>query len=208
MNPTLYYIMDPMCSWCYAFSQVLKAIETNLPQEMEMRYILGGLAPDSEEPMSPETQTYVQNTWRTITERTGVQFNFDFWTKCKPRRATYPACRAVIAAGLQAKPQRAVMVTAIQNGYYQQARNPSEPETLIELATEIGLEPERFGQDLGSAQVEELFQADLEFKNTLGIRGFPALVLKSDKYYGLSLGYAPAEVILQRLEAVIAGTVS
>jgi hypothetical protein len=27
----------------------------------------------------------------------GTKFNFEFWSRCRPRRATYPACRAVIA---------------------------------------------------------------------------------------------------------------
>ena len=31
----------------------------------------------------------------------GVRFNFDFWTHCTPKRSTYPACRAVIAARAQ-----------------------------------------------------------------------------------------------------------
>ena len=60
---------------------------------------MGGLAPDSDEPMPAEMRTYVQQAWRAVTARTGVAFEHRFWEECAPRRSTYPACRAVIAAG-------------------------------------------------------------------------------------------------------------
>jgi putative protein-disulfide isomerase len=199
---TLYYFVDPMCSWCYAFSPELQEIIKALP-DVPLKYVMGGLAPDSDEPMSEEVKQYVQNTWRSVSERTGAQFNFDFWAKCQPRRSTYPGCRAVIAAGLQGQDNKPIMLEAIQKAYYRQARNPSENETLIEIAAEIGLDKDRFADDLTSPQVEELLQADFNFKYRLGVQGFPTLVLEQDdKFYGLTIGYAKADVVLSRLEMI------
>jgi putative protein-disulfide isomerase len=202
--PALYYFVDPMCSWCYGFSSEMKTVRGNLPDGLELQYIMGGLAPDSDEPMPEEMKQYVQHHWHSVAERTGARFNFDFWTECEPKRSTYPSCRAVIAAGLQGEDNKPEMLAAIQKAYYQQARNPSEPETLVQVAGEIGLDKERFASDLSSPQVEELLQADFGFKYRLGVQGFPTLVVeKVEKYYALTIGYTKADIVLERLEMVL-----
>ena len=200
---TLHYFVDPMCSWCYGFTSEMQKIISMLPTDITLRYVMGGLAPDSEEPMPQEMQNYIQNHWRTVAQRTGVIFNFDFWTNCIPKRSTYPACRAVIAASLQKETYKLRMLTAIQQAYYLQAKNPSVLETLIEIAVELGLNREQFANDLTSSHVEELLATDFKFKNNLGIQGFPALVLEEkDNYYALTIGYASSEIVLNRLNSI------
>jgi len=199
---TLFYIMDPMCGWCYGFQPVLKEVIQALPDGVELRYVMGGLAPDSDEPMPVDMQQYIQKMWTSIAERTGAKFNFNFWTQCRPRRSTYPACRAVLATTLQDRAKIPVMIQAIQKAYYQEARNPSDNQTLIELARDIELDSEQFAKDLVSPEVEQLLEADFNFRNSLGVHGFPTLVLKTDKYYGLAIGYSPAEPILKRLQTL------
>ncbi len=200
----LYYFVDPMCSWCFGFSPEMKEITNNLPESIHLHYIMGGLAPDSDEPMPEEMKEYIKHHWHTVAERTGVEINFDFWTKCEPKRSTYPGCRAVIAASLQGEKNVLVMLEAVQKAYYQQARNPSENETLIQIAGEIGLDPEQFDKDLTSPETEDLLQAGFNFKHRLGVQGFPTLALeKNSKFYGLTIGYTKARVVLERLEMVM-----
>lgn len=206
--PELYYFVDPMCSWCYGFSSEMKEIVSKLPDDMNLHYVMGGLAPDSDEPMSEETKQYVQHHWHTVAEKSGATFNFDFWTECEPKRSTYPSCRAVLAGRMQGEDNIPVMLEAIQKAYYQQARNPSDSETLIEIAEEIGLDKGRFIEDFSSPGVEQLLQTDFSFKNRLGVQGFPALVLeKDDRYYALTIGYTKADVVLERLDMVMSDQV-
>ena len=60
---TLYYIHDPMCSWCWAFKPTWQKILTSLPQNLTIEYLLGGLAPDNDNPMPPKTRKLVINNW-------------------------------------------------------------------------------------------------------------------------------------------------
>ena len=102
MTTTVYYVHDPMCSWCWGFSPALGELLAGLPAGVEVRRLLGGLAADSELPMGSAMRERLQDTWRNIQRRVpGTRFNFDFWTSCSPRRSTWPACRAVIAARRQ-----------------------------------------------------------------------------------------------------------
>ncbi len=99
MNATLYYIADPMCSWCWGFHPVLQKVRGALPEDIQLVYVMGGLAKDSDEPMPDDIRAYVQNAWREVGVRTGARFNWDFWMRCSPVRSTYPACRGVLSAG-------------------------------------------------------------------------------------------------------------
>jgi putative protein-disulfide isomerase len=211
MTSTLYYVTDPMCSWCWGFHPQLEQIRAALPADVPLRYVLGGLAPDSDEPMDEATRGYVQAAWRDVEARAGARFNHEFWTRCSPRRSTYSACRAVLAAAVQdedgeegsvAGPRARLMFEAIQRAYYLQARNPSDTSLLEELAGEIeSLDADRFAQDLKSAQTEARLQQGFELRKRLDVRGFPSLVLLRDEHRHVILqGYATAAEVLATLE--------
>lgn len=203
MKSTLYYILDPMCSWCWGFRPVFQALLDQLPIHIEVRYVMGGLAADSDQPMPETTRNYVQEQWRQVREKTGVTFNWDFWTQCQPRRSTYPACRAVIAAGLQGQENIPDMIYAIQKAYYLQARNPADQATLIALAGEIDLDTAQFKQALTSPQVEKLLQADFQTRRTLGANRFPSVLLETQSgLYVLAQGYDSFANTLERFRQI------
>ncbi len=204
MKTTLYYITDPMCSWCWGFAENFTKLLDHLPPRTDVRYVMGGLAPDNDSPMPEETRQYVQDQWRKVSTATGAKFNWDFWTKCEPRRSTYPACRAVIAAGLQSISGRASMIHAIQRAYYLEARNPSDLTTLRALADEIGLDAITFESDILSPYVEEALFADFALRRELGVTGFPTVLLQTDQnYFPLVIGQARWEQIQQNLAVAL-----
>lgn len=200
----LYYIADPMCSWCWGFSPVLEAVSSALPGEIPIRYVMGGLARDSADPMPEETQSYVQSQWRLVAERTGAEFNWDFWKDCEPRRSTYPACRAVIAAGTQRPDGAAAMFHAIQRAYYLEGRNPSDAETLVQLAGELNLDIPRFSDDLVSAHTDELLHADLALRRSFHADKFPTLILEhDDNQLWLAYGYEDEDLVMDLLTSAL-----
>ncbi len=179
---TLYYAHDPMCSWCWAFAPAFEALETSLSpvigDRLQIRKLLGGLAPDSDALMPESMQQFLQRTWATIQQRVpGTAFNFDFWTRCRPCRSTWPACRAVIAARAQGANRDTAMNQAIQQAYYLDARNPSERDTLIALAGEIDLDVPRFAADLDAPHTRAAHTVEMDLARHLGVRGFPGLIL-------------------------------
>lgn len=185
---TLYYVHDPMCSWCWAFVPTWEQIQRELPNEIEVVYLLGGLAPDSDLPMSEQMKLTIAGYWQTIQDRVpGTQFNYDFWTQCQPRRSTYPSCRAVLAAKAQAKDSdeakvlEQAMIKAIQEGYYLNTRNPSDFDTLIAFAKEIGLDAKRFELELNSESTIEKLNEEIQLSRSIGAQGFPSLILNSNK---------------------------
>ena len=202
MKTTLYYVHDPMCSWCWGFSQTLKKLLENLPKEIKVQRLLGGLAPDSNAPMPISMQESIKSNWSRIEDTiNGVKFNYDFWEKNTPRRSTYPACRAVIAARKQGTEYDYKMTAEIQRAYYQEARNPSDNSTLIELAGELNLSTSKFENDLFSDDIENEFIKEISFSRELYAESYPSLVLViGEDSFTIKINYNESHVMKEEIE--------
>ncbi len=170
---TLFYVHDPMCSWGY--QRTWEQLRAALPDSVTVVNIVGWLAPDTDEPMPLEQQKTIAGYWAKVAEQTGAEFNFDFWKNCQPRRSTYPACRAVLAAGKQQAEQ--AMIDAIQHAYYLRAMNPSDNSTLVTLAAEMGLDETQFSEDLTSPEIQSALEQNFALRRKIGVYSFPSLVL-------------------------------
>ena len=204
----LLYAHDPMCSWCWAFRPVHDGLVKQLPEQVKIKRLLGGLAPDSDVPMPDKTRQYVQRQWQRIQQTVpGTRFNFDFWTECKPRRSTYPACRAVIAARQQGDQFDPLMTDAIQRAYYLNASNPSDPDTLITLAGEIGLDKTQFREDLHKPDTMQQLTTEINESRAIGLTTFPSLALvQDDDVMHLQLDYLSVDTMLGQIEHILRET--
>lgn len=199
---TLYYYHDPMCSWCWGYRPTAELLFSKLPENVSLENVLGGLAPDDHEPMSVEMRATISGHWKRIQEMLGTEFNFDFWRICDPRRSTYPACRAVIAASKQNREED--MILAIQRAYYLRAMSPSDPGTLEQLAQELELDVTNFDIDLRSAETETALQQQIAHSRSAPIQGFPALALHNGHHLApVHLDYRNHEVTLRHLQALM-----
>ena len=177
----LIYVYDPMCSWCWGYRETWLKLKAALGDKLAIEYKVGGLAPDSDEPMPKEMQQFLQQTWQRIEQQLGTQFNHEFWHTAQPRRSTYPACRAVLVARQHNKEHE--MLLAIQKAYYLNAQNPSDISTLASLAEQIGLEKNEFINEIESERINSLLLAEINQARSLPIQGFPSLVLENKGLY-------------------------
>ena len=202
---TLYYVHDPMCSWCWGFHPAWDQVQLAQHGIVRLQYVLGGLATDTDQPMSDDMQNRLRGTWKRIQQEIpGIEFNYDFWSLCKPRRSTYPACRAVIAARMQQPQIEKKMILAIQQAYYLQARNPSDADVLIQLAGEAGLDTVTFAHDLGSEACMNELKRELQLTRSLHVNSFPALVLSHNaKNTEISVDYTSSDNIIRQIIKIL-----
>jgi putative protein-disulfide isomerase len=199
-NNTLYYIYDPMCSWCYAFEQSLHAIKLQLPTQLNFKTVLGGLAADTDAPMPEATRSMIQQAWRQIESTVpNIRFNFNFWSNNTPYRSTYPACRAILAAENQSPGLADAMRIMLQQAYYQDTKNPSLEATLLACAQQLALNIDQFTLDLCSSEINQQLNQHIQLSRMMQATSFPSirLILK-DELYTLPLNYInPGETLDQ-----------
>ena len=194
-----------MCSWCWGFRNCWFQLKLLLADKLEIRYILGGLAADTEETMPGALQERIKSTWRQIENSIpGTRFNFDFWTQCTPRRSTYAACRAVIAARKQHADMELAMIDALQKSYYMQAQNPSEKSQLMSCARTLGLDEKQFSTDLDSHAVNEQLHKEIQFAEHLGAQGYPSLVLQTQQdHFLIEIDYNNPVPVYERIISIL-----
>jgi putative protein-disulfide isomerase len=199
---TLYHVHDPMCSWCYAFKPTLDELRKNLGENLKLIHVVGGLAKHSDEIMPKDMQEKIESIWYEIENVVGTKFNHDFWKDCLPRRSTYIACQATILARYEGKEDE--MIEAIQEAYYQKAKNPSDASTLIELAKQIGMDEKKFEEDLKSQKIEDDLQNELNLRRSLYVKSFPSLILKYKKeLYPINIKYNDYKTMLNQINDMV-----
>ena len=190
-----------MCSWCWAFKPTWDRVKEALLGQVKVNYLLGGLAPESNQLMPIETRKYVKGNWQRIQEMIpDTRFNYDFWTSCEPRRSTYPACRAVICAKQQHPDFENLMIYGIQKSYYLEAQNPSNEDVLIDLAEKLGLDTEKFEIDLKSSQVNKILLDEIKLTRSMDMNSMPSLALKvNGTLKVIDIDYLDANYIIKQI---------
>lgn len=201
MSAKLYYIHDPMCSWCWGFKpcwdELKRLLAAELGDSLLIVPLVGGLAPDTDVTMPAEQQATITNTWKTITQQLGTRFNFDFWSDNTPRRSTYMSCRAVLAAEAQKASAGEDMLLRIQEAYYLKALNPSDTSTLVQLAADMGLDVQLFREALSSRDLQVSLRQTFRLVRRLPIQGFPSLVfVRPHADYSQTIPIQPADILL------------
>jgi putative protein-disulfide isomerase len=199
---TLYYFGDPMCSWCWGFKPTLEQVEREYP-ELHRVTVMGGLRRGEEEPMQEPLVELIRGAWRRIEEATGQPFDHAFWDRHRPLQTTVPACKAVVAARTLDPAREWPYMVGMFQSYFTKLRDPSRRETHVAVAEETGFDPRAFEAALDSEPVQQSLQKDLDWAETLGIRGFPSLVLSvKDKYFLIAPGCQPIEALRKSINAV------
>jgi putative protein-disulfide isomerase len=109
----------------------------------------------------------------------------------------------VISAREQGDEFDSRMTARIQRAYYLEAKNPSDETTLIELATDIGLDADLFAASLVAESTQHKLITEIQATREMGIDSFPSLAVhKTDGLRHIGLNYTDPEAMIREIEAV------
>jgi putative protein-disulfide isomerase len=204
----LIYVADPMCSWCYGFGKSLDALLGD--GDAAPALIMGGLRPYTTAPLAPERANEILGHWHHVQEASGQPF------AQAPRTAlhepgfvydTEPASRATVAVRSLWPAHAWRYFKSIQRAFYAEAKNVTRGDVLAQLAAQLDLPRDEFTAAFESAAMRDATRQDFAQTRAWGIHGFPVLIAEhGDQLHLISNGYAPVEVLRQRLAAWAAST--
>jgi predicted DsbA family dithiol-disulfide isomerase len=206
---------DVVCPWCYIGKRRFEAALARFPHrdEVEVEWKAFELDPTStsvgpDAPHSPDAHLVkiaakfgsdveqVRGMMATMTATAaaeGLDFHFD-----QVRAANTILAHQVIHLGGERGIQDAVK-ERLMRAYFTEGAAVGDPETLIGLAVEAGLEEVEVRQVLADQTYLDAVQRDIAEARALGISGVPFFVI--ERKYGVS-GAQPADALLQVLEQV------
>lgn len=201
-NRKLIYIADPMCSWCWGFEPVIQNLVERMGDRADFSIILGGLRSETA-PVPPQRRMMYRQLYPRITEQTGQPFNCDLVESDDFIYDTEPPCRAVVAVRSMHGDLKALqMFSQLQQAFYENNRDITQADCCVEIAAEVGVDPNEFSQRFASDEFKQATQADFQQGRELGVSGFPTVLL-TDEQSGVVLthGYQPAENLREPLDA-------
>lgn len=203
-DKTLWYIADPMCSWCWGFAPTIEAIRQRYAERLTIAIILGGLRPGTVQPIANQQRDEILGHWHNVQRMTGQPFLFE---GAMPEGFVYdtePACRGVATVSTLAPSLTFPFFSAIQLAFYTQQIDVTQPENLMQIAANLDIDAEQFLHVFSSEAIKQKTLANFGKAKQWGITGFPSLVLQNNESYQLlSSGYCPAETLYPQIDKLI-----
>jgi len=189
--PMLLYFADPMCSWCWGFAPVIAQVREAWGDRFEAHLVVGGLNPDQREPLDARTRAAVREHWQHVIDATGQPFDFGFFEREAFVYNTEPACRAVVAARTLEPGSEFRMLHALHVAFYAANRDVTDAAVLCDIAAGLDFDRDAFAHCFDDPKTRLATGNDFMATQSLGIQGFPALLVGDDEHglTGLTVGY-------------------
>lgn len=207
--PSLIYIADPMCSWCYGFGAELKALLDGLPG-LQVEIIVGGLRAYNTVPMDDALKAKLQTHWKHVGERTGLSLAPAALDSKDFIYNTEPACRAVVATRILEPAACLSVFEAIQSAFYAEGKDVTRTEILCDIAartiasTGTPMDEDTFLATFKSEAAVMATYNDIEQAKRWQVVGFPTLVLEREGALDLvTSGFVTMPELVERLQALV-----
>lgn len=198
-KPTIIYVGDPMCSWCYGFAPEITKLKAAYPT-YEFKTVLGGLRPGGTE-TNEDLGDFLREHWPDVTKRTGQKFNYNILDDPDLVYDTEPAARAVVVARSMKPEIELEFFKAVQTTFYIDAANMRSAETFVKLAKQFGLDPVKYKSLFESNEMKAATREDFQLAAEMGVRGFPSLLLNiGGKLYPIANGYMSFERLKKKID--------
>jgi putative protein-disulfide isomerase len=180
-TPTLHYIHDPLCGWCYGAAPLVRAARDVLAVQAHGGGMMAGAARRA---VTPELRQFVMSHDRRIAEASGQTFGEAYFEgllrDTEAVLDSAPPITAVLAAdelagaGLD-------MLARVQRAHYVEGQRIAEATVLRRLAVDLGMDAEAFGDSFerlqGAATLAHIEQSRALLAR-VGGRGFPTFALE------------------------------
>lgn len=201
---TLWYIADPMCSWCWGFSPVIESIREMYKNQLQIELVVGGLRPGTIEPLHPSKRSEILQHWWNVQHRSGQPFKFENALPDDFIYDTEPACRALVSVAVLDSERVFPLLHMIQNAFYVEQLDVTRTEILSQLAVNVGIQLERFtaiyDSDTLKLKTQQQFQQSIQW----GVRGFPSLLyVENNTPTFLANGYCDIHELQSRITAIL-----
>ncbi|MGD8339150.1 MAG: DsbA family protein [Gammaproteobacteria bacterium] len=187
MTATLHYLYDPLCGWCYGAEPLVNAAEH--VAGLTIRLHGGGLWPEPTR-LPEETRLYIKEADTRVAAMSGQPYGRSYLEELilDPTLTleSRPTTAAVLAAEKLDANKGLEMLRGIQHAHYERGLKVVEPDVLLQIADEIGLDRGEFQAALGEVDAAAHITNTKRFMQQIGTNGFPTFVLQvGDQWFAV-----------------------
>ena len=179
---------DPISTWCWGSEPVLRKLETKYGEQIRVSFVMGGMAKDitsfynshNDIGGDPErANAKIAMHWAEASGHHGMPVKVEglrLFSREHP--SSYPQNIAYKAAQIQNPLVANRFLRRIREASAAEAKQTNLTEVLFSLASEVGLEMERFREDFSSGAAQTAFEEDLATTAQYNVHGFPSFLVR------------------------------
>ncbi len=177
----------------------MQEIRKQFQDNLAFSVIVGGLRADTKEILNDELKQYIRHHWTEVNYKKKYFFdrnNFVYNTE--------PACRAVVAMR-NLKPEVIFSYFELLHySFYGQNKDITTMNVLSKNAVKLEVNKEAFEEAFSSQEIIDETFNDFETARSMGVSGFPSLVLKdAERTIPVSRGYQALNALSSKLKVLL-----
>lgn len=197
--------MDPMCGWCFGFSNQIRKLQKAYPS-IPMELVCGGMVLPASEGMVGNKGDYILKVIPKIQEQTQVLFGEPYIKQIADGTAWNGSLKPSTAINI-IKHLSILDVfefsNDLQQAYFVEGKNLNSDDTYVEIFERKGLNPAEFLYLMGETNWIQRTIDEFTYTGHVGITGFPTVVGEmEDKLILINYGYSTFEQIQANLNQV------
>lgn len=197
------YFTDPVCSTCWIIQPLLRKLQLEYGQYLNIKYCMGGLLPSWENYNKGiiKQPSDAARHWEDVCQQYHIPLDGDVWIE-DPLPSSYPPSIAFKAAQMQDTDKAVLFLRRIKEMLFLEKKNIIKWEYLERAAFDTGLDSARLKKDF-EGKARDLFRADLQLAEDLSVKVFPTLIFTDmEENFSRLAGYHPYdkfEAIVQKM---------
>ncbi len=206
----LIYVYDAHCSWCFAFSKVILAVQEKYAEIFDFEVLSGGMVVgDRIGPIRDAAPPNILEIYERIESFTGTKFGKEYLSKVGKgdslRNSEIPAAALTVFKSHQPK-EAIAFAHNLQEKLFVDALEVDDSKLYESLATEFGLDGTKFYEQMQLPEVMESARYEFALAKQLQVTGYPQLLVQTDEtqFYLIAKGYTNFEDLDGRVQKVLA----
>ncbi|MBY0122266.1 DsbA family protein [Bacillus sp. S/N-304-OC-R1] len=204
---TLYYVTDPICSHCWALEPVLRRYEQQYGQYLQIHTVMGGLLENwdgfADVSNGISSPADVAGHWREVGEHSRMPIDGSLWLT-NPVQSSYVPSRVFKVIQQQDENLAKTFLRRAREAVFVFNQTISDEIVLIDLVNGLGLDGEAIVKVAGSSTGQQLLEQDFALSRSLGVRGFPTIIIVNEENKGVKIvGARPIESYVKGLEQAL-----
>lgn len=205
-KPRLVYAFDPLCGWCFAFTDSVRVLRRELGSRVQWEVACGGLVRGARVGPIAGAADYLEKGMAAVESRTPARFGAGYRQVLEDGRwisNSEPPCRAVLL--VQDRWGGAAAVDfghALCHGFYADGHLPDDPESLRRAARAATIDGEALVRVWSSHEAHRRTELGFESARRQGLDTYPTLrLVLAGRSIPVVSGYAPPDDALRAVKS-------
>jgi len=186
----LYYVTDPICSHCWALEPVLRRFQEQYGHYFQFHTVMGGLLESwngfADVSNGIQSPADVAGHWREVGEHSRMPIDGSLWLD-NPVQSSYIPSRVYKIIQQQNVQLADTFLRRAREAVFAFNRNIGTDEVLADIVSQVGLNGADIVDQAAMPAAQSLLEEDFELSRSLGVRGFPTIIMVNSDNKGVKI---------------------